>query len=422
MAHSCFENKPSNCIICGALESLDIHTFVFLVCVSILFFCVYFRSLCLFICSIATRGTGANCVLFDEAAFIPVRLFMAIAVPLMGVEDTAVLAISTPKGKLNYYNKLTKTKYNGDYLFKVIKLGLVCDKCERAGKESSCRHMLHMLPSWKPPERLAMTTAITRNFPEIDEAENKGLDGETTNYLFPTKALDSFVDAELLYIDERVGSLSVAVDPAGGGNSRYVITTTAKVKGYDVIVGMDSLRSREIGPVSDFIKSHIKRLRSRACFASSLIVLFVEANGEWVRANTIANLVKSVSAGPIYVEQTMYKGELSDGVMTTERRKKEYYRLIQCMLLEDTLRFSLDFVSSDPGEEMESLVDEMRKYREEITEDNGRRKVTITGKSSAGDNDDRILALQMSFYFKNLKMQDNQFVQQMVMDGHNIDE
>jgi hypothetical protein len=72
-------------------------------------------------------------------------VFYQVVVPLLGVKNTALLAISTPEGPFNYYTLLMEQKDQyGQDLFFIIRLGLICKACERSG--AACTHRLHMNP------------------------------------------------------------------------------------------------------------------------------------------------------------------------------------------------------------------------------------------------------------------------------------
>lgn len=113
----------------------------------------------------------------EEAAFIEPALFNEVIVPLLGVEGTAVLAITTPEQDLdNYFTILmdlkdpetgpvcvlcgmedvlmTEDQHDSDEdLFKTIRLGLACEACVAAGKGAECTHMAHLAPPWKSASR-----------------------------------------------------------------------------------------------------------------------------------------------------------------------------------------------------------------------------------------------------------------------------
>ena len=54
----------------------------------------------------------------------------------------------------NFVSKLLKkTDKEGSLLFRVIVLKLVCEKCEKAGKELLCPHMMGEIPYWQDEKR-----------------------------------------------------------------------------------------------------------------------------------------------------------------------------------------------------------------------------------------------------------------------------
>jgi hypothetical protein len=82
------------------------------------------------------RGCTADVVIMEEAAHMDKRVFNEVVVPLFGVINTAVLAISSPDDDQNYYSELLELKTStGETFFKVIKIGLACDSCFDAGKQ-----------------------------------------------------------------------------------------------------------------------------------------------------------------------------------------------------------------------------------------------------------------------------------------------
>ena len=69
-----------------------IHSFAFAFAFACSCAPVFIRS---FFC-LELRGCTADVIILEEAAFMKERVFFKIVAPLMGVDDTAVLAISTP--------------------------------------------------------------------------------------------------------------------------------------------------------------------------------------------------------------------------------------------------------------------------------------------------------------------------------------
>ena len=55
---------------------------------------------------VGLRGSTADIIVLEEAAFMKEDIFLQIVSPLMGVDNTAVLAISTPDDEFGYYSEL----------------------------------------------------------------------------------------------------------------------------------------------------------------------------------------------------------------------------------------------------------------------------------------------------------------------------
>lgn len=102
----------------------------------------------------------------EEAAFMSPIMFSKIVVPLLGVDRTALLAISTPDVEDNYYTSLMNVQCNdGKPLFKVLRIGMACESCIAAGVP--CSHKIFRLPFWKPIARQEKIDAIYKNNPEL---------------------------------------------------------------------------------------------------------------------------------------------------------------------------------------------------------------------------------------------------------------
>lgn len=104
----------------------------------------------------------------DEAAYVDEDLFNETILPLLGVEGTALIAISTPLTEANFFTKLVTFKGpDGEPFFKTLHIGLVCKKCllkPDLTEMLKCPHEQHKLPPWKSGERQEWLRFITENF------------------------------------------------------------------------------------------------------------------------------------------------------------------------------------------------------------------------------------------------------------------
>jgi len=71
-------------------------------------------------------------------------------VPLLEIETTALICISTPQDSTNFYSMMFEMKdAGGELLFNQIQLQMVCEDCKLGPNPSQCTHMKHLLPKWK---------------------------------------------------------------------------------------------------------------------------------------------------------------------------------------------------------------------------------------------------------------------------------
>lgn len=91
-------------------------------------------------------------VVIDEMAYITNELFFQVILPLIEVNTTRIVGISTPSGnRHNLFTRLIKLRYPGTDipLFASFQVELVCDMCKRNGHYNTCKHMDHLMPPWK---------------------------------------------------------------------------------------------------------------------------------------------------------------------------------------------------------------------------------------------------------------------------------
>ena len=66
-------------------------------------------------------------------------VFFEVVVPLLEMETTALIAISTPLDGLNFYSEMFDLKgADGKPLFNTLRVGLSCAKCQAEGKSAQC--------------------------------------------------------------------------------------------------------------------------------------------------------------------------------------------------------------------------------------------------------------------------------------------
>jgi len=182
------------------------------------------------------RGCTADVIILEEAAHLKPQLFHNVIVPLLTVEHTAMLAITSPGDEQNYISVIQDLKNaDGDPLFYNIKIGMMCEKCLQAGKEK-CPHSLKWLPNWKSESRHDLVRAVFGQNQEAMKREAEGMIVSNRVYLFGKKDMDAFEAREGYQFQFDVQLIEIGIDPSGGGaQSDYTIVSKCVESGKDIV-------------------------------------------------------------------------------------------------------------------------------------------------------------------------------------------
>jgi hypothetical protein len=169
-------------------------------------------------------------------------VFYEVIVPLMEMRGAATIGISTPSSSWNFYTELTELRDDRDELvFNVLKVGMVCARCEGTEHENDCRHPAGDKPSWKL-ETSEKMRAIYGHRETLFAREILGRVADSENLAFEKRDLKKFFAAPLASeAHAPVSQIFVAVDPNGGaGTEAGIGSETAIVsfffEGMNVVV------------------------------------------------------------------------------------------------------------------------------------------------------------------------------------------
>jgi hypothetical protein len=167
-----------------------------------------------------TRGTTANVVVLEEAAFIPNDVVRFVVIPLIGVKHTVALAITTPSEKDSYFATLFNMTFpdTGERVFRCIPIGLACEDCRRRNITVKCMHLIHNLPSWKDLTSHSMQVRMLS-----DEAARQETFAEQLNTRVPCFShakIDALWKRARTRVTGQDGVIFIGVDPSRGGIGR----------------------------------------------------------------------------------------------------------------------------------------------------------------------------------------------------------
>ena len=163
-------------------------------------------------------------------------VFNVVCVPLLGVDHTALLAISTPDDEcnkspkhendttfnlflcfcmlVNFYSELFElTNEEGGSLFAKISIGLACPECLENGL--ACTHRNDKLPHWRPLERQALIQAILSNNTDLANRESRGVVQSSSRNLYDRPWIKRLLADNAFDYTYKPDVIFLAVDPAG---------------------------------------------------------------------------------------------------------------------------------------------------------------------------------------------------------------
>ena len=175
-----------------------------------------------------TKGTGGDVLILEEAAYCDPNFFYETLAPILLLERTSLLAISTLTSEINFYSRLMKMKdsttgrrwhpvlknvvcvclymtelsfYNNS-IFTILQIQLACPKCIEDGRSESCVHMLHLAPRWQSTERHRRLKTIMQDRPDLIQSELAGLAFDSLQQAFAA------ADVEVLFLSLSTAMIS----------------------------------------------------------------------------------------------------------------------------------------------------------------------------------------------------------------------
>ncbi len=344
------------------------------------------------------RGVGGDVLYLEEAAFIDLQVFYEIVVPLLEMDTTALIAISTPQDKQNFYSEMFELKdARGEPFFRTIKVSLICEKCQAAGKGSSCTHNLDLIPPWKSAGKLEMVRALYGDQKDLMARESMGAITQDANSVFDMQQIEMVM--QMKHFDGEPNFFFTAVDPCGGGTSYMAVVSLVLQEDRTYIVGMDASPAEGTEEIRALLIQHIRGVRS--IMGNAWCIALFESNlGQ--EAEHMKHMVKDERL--VYVVHEKRKA----GVNTTHKRKELYAKT----LVEGIagLKFSPKCICANPKIDAQTRMQKTKaEFKKQMIEF---KKLTIpaakpfdlpkiiyTGKTKKGKNDDIVMTLMIGLFW-----------------------
>ena len=315
---------------------------------------------------------GTICVLEEMAQIDPAVLYEVIC-PLMQVDITSLVGISTITDENNFMTKYLKQKdSHGEPLFATKHFYLACEECRAKEIAHLCNHMKHLRPNWQSERKGRIVQDIMTGQSEMIAREIGGVASSLYERAFPAKFIKRFVNlppVNLAY-DMSYDFIFHSIDPSGGGKSSDIaITSMIRKFGQYIIVGLDSFPIKTAKENHAFILQHVTAFRSDPRFTNSLSVFILESN-LGLESSHIADMLEQNYGN--YVVMNERNDDTHTGFRTTHSLKMLAVETLREQIMSDAIRFVDDdtMISTCRSAEKnrEILIDQLTEFREMIKE------------------------------------------------------
>lgn len=342
----------------------------------------------------------------EEMAHADDKQFFQVVAPTLST-GAAFIGITTisPDGDLNFVNRLIRTKNkNGESIFRVINVKMVCDACEAKGEAMECKHRMGMLPYWQESKRHDDIEAMMGTESSTFLVEMRGIsEDEFTQPAFDpsdvSKLRDDLSTFSLASEPFSPRHVFVCIDPAAGGKkSEYAIVSSVYHRGRMVIVGADAGKWRRPEFAMTMLINHIIQVRRLPGFENSTAVIIPESNLGFEGMWTEQEVKRSRLSGVCVMEEDDNRAGFRQNDHTKANMAKAFdlhLRDRRVMFLTEMVCLSENITASDMREKITTQLEDYSMITMPSKQVHGTTRFKFSGKQGNGF-DDLAIATQMS--------------------------
>lgn len=357
----------------------------------------------------ALRGVGGDVIYLEEAAFMDLKMFNEVIVPLLELETTALICISTPQDSTNFYSLMFEMKDPaGHPLFNQQKIEMVCEDCKKGPNPADCTHMKHLLPRWKSSGKQDMVRQIYGDNATDMLRESMGMTTSDACSVFHDTWVNAFKTRPLYRLVNVPMYIFIGCDPNGGGESEMCVFSVAMENGNFVVVGIESHHTKGYGEIRSLLVTHVTALRR--VFTSAIFIFIPESN-----LGHEASHMHHMLSNQVRLKSLMERGQ--PGVITTHKRKELYANYAIEQFAGDRLHFAIEdeFVCMNPFQDANKRANIVKgKMTRQLSffnklvihkgnpEEGGIPKIVYSGKGSGPD--DIMMTMVITLYWSMMFM------------------
>jgi hypothetical protein len=351
------------------------------------------------------KGVSGTIVILEEMAVIDPRVLFEVVVPLLQIDITSLIGISTITDEYNFMTKyLEKKDKNGEPLFAVHRIYLACKRCREAGLAAQCNHNAYLLPQWSSPRKRKIINCIMEDQEDLLNREIGGIENALHEKAFPPSFIKDLEERTPYIAKDSIyyPQIFIAIDPNGAGKSSdFAITSMVRINGTFVIIGMESFASKSAQENHGLIIRHLSKLESLSMFRNSLKVFILESNlgleSEHIKSMLERQGVRN------YLVMSEQEGEGAKvGFRTTNAMKTQAVEMFREKLIDGSMNIidsrQLVCVSNDAKRIRNVLFSQMRDFAEILKEHDIEKPKKYWSGKGAG-KDDLIITVLLCVYW-----------------------
>lgn len=355
-----------------------------------------------------SRGISANIIIVDEASSVSDLYILTVLFPLLLIEGTSCIFITTIKNSENLMTRIADIHENtsssfdnvnnnsifnnnnddindglsGDNShFRVVKYYTACESCRDKGLAASCKHNSFDKANWI---NSAVSDTIKKLFKKLgcEDLMKQELVGVHKNMskqaffqphidtLFSEKCCCTFNTYPFLDIDKNpIDVIFSFIDPTGGGGSDIGIVTGIARYGLFIIIGMESISAKidvqrlNVDGAIKKVVGHYIKIREHNIYNKADILIWIERNNLW-QTSEIKKAIKMSNKlrEHVYFPNVLGNNVSFSSLSFTSKQNKSYKSKHDITNGLPSLMPSFRYVDSETQEDLGPITTELAKH------------------------------------------------------------
>jgi hypothetical protein len=292
-----------------------------------------------------------------------IAVFTEVVAPVLEMDFCSIAMITTPPKERNYFSYLfSLTDENGYDVFRKYTLIMICDRCLRKGRETSCTHKMALyLPKWKSIAKHCVVAQMLKNQVATFLRESYGLDYHEQGTQFPTKKIDMIFSRPKWSPapPEYPSLIVVTCDPNAANSvrcSEMALLAMSLDHGIYTIIGMASHKCAHATEARQFLSDFIDAIRRNPATADAWIAFCPENNMKGEATLLAESIHRRNKIVPI-----SEKGNMEEwGMRTSERTKSEWLWAAEREVSYERVRLLEGWINTNPLTSLSSSLERDR--------------------------------------------------------------